>query len=162
MEVVWLISAIVAVLVYRKDKNIFRFDKSYYFHFLYIITIASATSLVLRYLLGAFPPVPELRFGYLLMVGWEDILFSLLPIYLARKYLSENAAMFTTLLASALFALGHKYQSDLWAFITLFYPFFFSYLIGRKHGYGTVIICHVTYDLIVHGTTWLLFILGAK
>jgi hypothetical protein len=51
------------------------------------------------------------------------------------------------LISSLSFAAGHVYQSWTWAAIQLGYvPLMFS--IARKHGLGTIMAGHVTYDLI--------------
>lgn len=160
MEVFWLIGGLIFLAVYILDRKVLRFDSEVYLHYTKWILVGFATALVIRPLLGVFPPAPTGSFGGLLMVWWEDLLFSLLPIYYARKYFHPKVALITTILASILFALGHAYQSWSWAFITAFYPYYFSYNSGKKYGYGTVMALHITYDVVVRILQLLLFYIG--
>lgn len=162
MELFWLIGAIVLLFVWIFDGKVLKFDFEYYKHITKILLLGSAVALVVRSLFGVFPPAPNLSFGILLMVWWEDVMFSLLPIYYARKYLNSKISTILAIIASLAFAYGHLYQGALWAVITLLYPFYISYSIGKKHGYGTVMALHITYDVMVYSTMYLLAQMGAR
>jgi hypothetical protein len=149
MELFWLTGLFIFISVFALDRKVIAFNLQFYLRGLKIITIAVTAGILIRLLLGVIPPAPEATFGHLFAVGWEDMVFSVVPIYYARKFLHHKLALVSTILASLLFAAGHIYISYDWAAITTLYPFFISYKIGRKYGYGTSIALHVTYDLAV-------------
>lgn len=144
MELFYFIGAVIFLLAYKYDREVLRFDFTEYKHYTTYIVLASIVALVSRFLLGVFPPTPHMSYGRLFLVGWEDLVFSLIPIYYAQKYLNPKISTIIAIVASLLFALGHTYQGYLWAFVTAFYPFYFSYKYGKKNGYGTVMALHVT------------------
>lgn len=161
MELFWLIGAVIFITVYLFDRKVLKLDKSIVWHFTQVILIGSAAAIVLNGLIGRFPPLPDhLGFGSLLMVGWEDLVFSLLPIYYGRKYLHPRIATILTIIASLAFGLGHIYQGYFWALITCFYPYFISYKCGRKYGYGTIMALHVIYDVSVVAIVYILNFIG--
>lgn len=159
MELFWLIGSLILILVYLFDRKVLSFDYEYYSHYTKWILIASAIAIVVRYILGVFPPTPNLGFGTLLMVWWEDLVFSCLPIYYGKKYLHRYISTPLTIVASLAFAAGHLDQGLFWAFITLFYPLYISFHIGKRHGYGTAMALHVTYDILIYIVTITLGIL---
>jgi hypothetical protein len=161
MELFYALGLFIFVLVYYADPKAIRFDKEQYLRYVQIIAIGSAAAIGINYLLGRVPPLSSLSFGSLLLVGWEDLVFSLVPIYYSRKFLSPKIATIITVVASLCFGLGHIYINIPWAIITCFYPFFFSYKIGKDYGYGTVIATHVTYDVSVFGVATVLGYLGS-
>jgi membrane protease YdiL (CAAX protease family) len=162
MEYFYLAAGLILLLAKSFAPEVLKFDKEYYLNICKCLCIGFAASIVVNVAIGRFPPLPHnLGFG-LFAVGWEDCVFSLLPIYLSHKFLPKWAAWTTTVIASLLFGLGHIYQSYLWGFITCFYPYFFSYRVGKEKGYLTVIGCHVTYDVFVSGIVLLLHNIGAR
>lgn len=88
---------------------------------------------------------------HLMLVFWEDAFFTLPTIVLEKLGASTFARNSMLILSSLAFASGHVAYGLPWAFITLFYVPFLSYKFGKKHGLGTVMACHVTYDML----TWL-------
>ena len=161
MELFWLISGFVLLFVYLFDRKVLRFSSEQYFCFFKIMLIGSALSIVLHLSFGSYPPLPLVSFGTLLLVGWEDVLFSLLPIYYGRKILHPRISTILTFIAAISFGLGHIYQGGFWTLITCFYPFYVSYHIGKRHGYGTTIALHVTYDIIVVSTVYIINTIGS-
>lgn len=84
-----------------------------------------------------------------LFVFWEDVIFGISIYYLkdhlkVRKFLWVSFAIFS----SVLFAYYHLHYGLAWALITLVYPYFLSYRYGAKHGFGTVMFCHIYFDFI--------------
>lgn len=93
-------------------------------------------------------PMYTIQIIYLFSVFWEDAVFTL-PILVADKLKAPNLlkmGMFA--LSSIAFASGHIDYGLPWAFLTLFYVPFISYKYGKENGLGTVMVCHVLYDLI--------------
>lgn len=97
--------------------------------------------------------------GRLLWVFLEDAGF-VLPMFIARKYLTDKFFYVFIFIISVIFALGHVYQSHLWAFITLFYPYFISYKYSKKHGMGTVMLGHIFYDIITVLTVKVMYLIN--
>lgn len=150
MELFWLIGAVIFLFVYLLDRKVLAFDKDVYLRYAKYIALCSAAAIVINTILGRFPPLPTLSFGTLLMVGWEDLLFSLLLIYYPMRFFHPVFSVPLAIVASLAFGLGHIYQGLLWAVVTCFYPFYISYRGGKKYGYGTVICLHVSYDVSVY------------
>lgn len=149
MELFWLIGLVILLVVFIFDRKVLAFDLPFFKHWFKIITISSAIAIVVRFILGVTPHTPDLSFGTLLLVGWEDLFFSVLLIYYPQKYLHRYIATPLAIISSLLFASGHLYQGTLWAAITVIYPYFISYRVGRKYGYGTAMALHATYDISV-------------
>src|SRR4051812_40640784 len=85
-------------------------------------------------------------------VFWEDACHGLL-LYLVSKTFKEGSKLgslvwaITCGLLMAEFGLGHMYQGIPSALLlSLYVPI--SYRLGKKYGFGTVMICHVLFDLI--------------
>ena len=112
---------------------------------------------VMRLLLHQFDyntghPLPELpdqvrysmwTFG---LVFWEDMFFGV-PIYFLLKYMKNRKVAWAIIVAlSALFGMGHLYQGPMAAFALSFAPYFISYQIGRRYGFGTSMCAHILYD----------------
>lgn len=88
--------------------------------------------------------------GMSLTVFWEDAVFGVM-LFILQKNIGENKwlkPIYWAVLAIAmvLFSSMHLYQGWLWASIIGFYiPL--SVKLGKKYGFGTVMICHMLYDL---------------
>jgi membrane protease YdiL (CAAX protease family) len=54
-------------------------------------------------------------------------------------------------ISSLTFAAGHLAYGPVWAGMLLIYVPFLSYRYGKKYGLGTVMVCHVLYDLFTYG-----------
>lgn len=86
-----------------------------------------------------------------LMVFWEDACHTL-PLVIISRALGQDKwwkklLLWAMMAAVALsFGLGHVYQGYIAAFLLSFYiPFTFKR--GQKIGFGTVMLCHILYDL---------------
>jgi len=98
----------------------------------------------------ALSTVKSLPLGVTLFVGWEDMAHAV-PIVLLRRFLGNSKwlipARLIVLAAVMLeFGLGHRYQGNLAAAILSLY-ILVSIRYGVKVGFGTVMACHVMYDL---------------
>ena len=95
-------------------------------------------------------------------VFWEDMLHAL-PLILLQKLIGTQKKtwpihILATAVIMASFGLGHTYQGAFAAFALSFYiPY--SVQLGKKFGLGTVMICHILYDLST--ILFLKFMLGA-
>jgi hypothetical protein len=150
MEVMWILGFVALILVIYLDREVLRVDFEAVGKFVvFMATFKLVILVVQKLVLGSLPPVPPLApLYYLPMVWWEDLLFSLIPIYYARKYLPLYLANTAAILGSLIFAYFHLYQGPL-GLIAVIYPFFISYRYGKEFGYGTVMFCHVIYDCMV-------------
>jgi hypothetical protein len=101
----------------------------------------------------------SLPMSALLGVGWEDGFF-VLPLLLLRHFrnlhlaagnLKRAAALkamvtVATPVLAILFTAGHAYQG--WVGLLTIMYWLFSYQIGRKHGLGTSMLCHIVLDVV--------------
>lgn len=156
MEQLWILAGIILVIVYIFDRKVLQFDLTAIKGFLKILLIGSGISIVLNLLVGRIPQLPPLPVSSLLFVWWEDVLFSLLLIYYAEKFLPKAMFIAVAIASSIVFGLGHLYQGWLAVVLLSLYPYFFSYKYGKKHGYGTVMLAHVVYDLSLVGNSYIL------
>ena len=89
------------------------------------------------------------------LVFWEDAFFGI-PIYMAFKRCRKWLAWVFVISLSMLFGQAHGYQGDLAIIVTAIYPYFISYRMGSKYGFGTVMVSHMLYDIITFYTIWFL------
>lgn len=155
MEAVIILAGLVLAAVYVFDRERLQFDVKAIAEFTKLLLIGCALSIVLNYSLGRIPTLPPVGFGSLLLVWWEDVLFSLLSIYYAEKFLPKWAFVPVAITSSVIFGLAHLYQGYLAATLLSVYPYFISYKYGKKHGFGTIMVCHVIYDLMICGSIYL-------
>ena len=88
------------------------------------------------------------------LVFWEDAFFAMPMVYVIRKY-SKWIWIPFVIAMSAMFGMGHGYQG-MWAIaVTAVYPYFISYKYGTKNGFGTVMCCHIIYDVVTYFTLYL-------
>ena len=81
----------------------------------------------------------------LLLVFWEDAFF-VLPIHYAFKKCKPWVAITVAVAMTISFAMGHEYQGYWGMAVTALYPYVISYRLGKKYGYGTIMVCHILYD----------------
>jgi membrane protease YdiL (CAAX protease family) len=83
------------------------------------------------------------------LVWWEDLVFSF-PILLAMNKWGRNKwTISLAVVLSLLFGSGHIYHGLTGALTTCIYPYFISYRYSKKTSLGTVMVCHVMYDLML-------------
>lgn len=93
-------------------------------------------------------PMNKIELLSILGVYWEDAFFTL-PILILERLKTNRVILIILLCLNAIsFALGHLSYGLLWATITLLYVPFISYKYGKSNGLGTVMVCHILYDLI--------------
>ena len=99
---------------------------------------------------ASFPVMPpeiyQSGIWRLAMVFWEDCFYAL-PIYYAFKYLNKWPAWIFAIILSAHFGAGHVYQGVGTAIFLSIYPIFIANKFGVKYGFGTVMVCHILYDM---------------
>ena len=97
------------------------------------------------------PDHPGVSFNTMIWVFWEDAFFAM-PIYFFKDYLKSHKYVWVTVavLLSLWFGSLHVYQGYFAAAVISVYPFFLSYKFGAKHGFGTVMACHIIYDITTH------------
>lgn len=95
-------------------------------------------------------PIFQIPWQLTLTVFWEDACHTL-PLALLQRFLPNKlwakALNFVALLLVMLsFGLGHTYQGiGAACLISLYIPI--SLKLGKKYGFGTMMICHTLYDL---------------
>ena len=145
----WIIGATIIYTSRRMDPSLTRITWPAVFHFLRFMAYVT----VGRILFGSITGVPKLpledlpRYASLLGVFWEDAVHVLPALIMARIGLPPFFSFLYLLFSGIAFATGHLYISPVWALFTTIYPTI-SYRYGKKHGLGTVMICHILYDLI--------------
>ena len=96
------------------------------------------------------------------LVFWEDLFYAV-PLYYAHRWLTPWAAWIFTIIMSVHFGMGHLYQGEFVMYLTMIYPYFISKRFGEKYGFGTVMLCHILYDVFTYYTVYLSPILvGSK
>lgn len=81
-------------------------------------------------------------------VWWEDAFFTL-PLLLLNHYKVDKRILYSVMAVSAVaFACGHLYLSVPWAATVLIYVPLISFRYGLKCGLGSVMVCHILYDII--------------
>ena len=85
-----------------------------------------------------------------LTVAWEDALHTL-PLFLLRRLIGERWFVLpihwlATIIMMVEFGMGHLYQGFIAAaLLSLYVPI--TLRLGKKYGFGTVMLCHTLYDL---------------
>lgn len=85
-------------------------------------------------------------------VYWEDAIFTLPALMAYRRGESKLFKGLLLGLSAFVFASGHIDYGLPWAAATFFYIPFISYKYGKTNGLGTVMICHILYDVITLAT----------
>lgn len=162
--------AIVSMIAlsYTEEREVVRVDWSKIASFVGFMTLVSflrIASYDLMLSMGAIKDLPTLPMEIamnkwtLCLVFWEDMFFGL-PLYLVHKYMNEGWMKWLkwpiTVLVSLMFGLGHIYQGIFAVFVTSLYPYFISKKYGERHGFGTVMMCHIIYD---NMTTYMIILL---
>lgn len=101
--------------------------------------------------LATAAPVLKIPLWLTATVGWEDMVHTM-PLALAARILGNKlpAKVMVGILTAMMmisFGLGHVYQGMFAACMISFYIPIVTNL-GKKHGFGTVMVCHCLYDFI--------------
>lgn len=102
------------------------------------------------------PSLADVDPSNFLLVFWEDAIF-MVPFYFAiEKYGKNFFTISLAVVSSLFFAYGHLYHGLFGAIVTAFYPYFISYHFSKKTSIGTVMVCHILYDLMLYYSTIIL------
>ena len=130
------------------NKNIVRIQFKTVGKFL-LLMIAVTT---IRRILSPQGPSEHIAISNLFFVWWEDAFFTL-PLLLLNHYRVSKYVFYPVMIASTVaFASGHLYLSIPWSVLLLVYVPFLSFRYGLRCGLGTVMVCHIMYDLITVST----------
>jgi len=154
----WLMGVAMLVLTYRSEhRNLIRIEPKGIFKFCKILAVITIIRMIMFKLLmpdsmaeTARSVTDMIPIPVLLSVFWEDACHTL-PLALAgamwgtKKFypILSKIALVVVMLA---FGSGHIYQGLIPACaICVYIPYTLS--LGKKFGFGTVMICHIMYDM---------------
>ena len=147
----YFLGALVCSIVYVKDKKLLTLKLDSVTKFLTLMSLAVCFRLAIMSLIGGSPtgdfPFP---LWMLIMVWWEDAVYAIPVFYISESSKIHRYVKFLLILVISLyFGLGHSYQGLLGIAVTSLYPYFISARLAKQHGFGTVMLCHVLYDIII-------------
>jgi hypothetical protein len=155
----WLIGILMLYAVWNsKYKNMLRVTPRAIVKFLLFMVFITICRVVAFRMLAPPEAIEQIKgiihflpWQTTLGVFWEDAAHSL-PLVLMGKIFKKSkwySYVSLPLLAMVMFSFGsgHMYQGLIASIAISFYvPF--SMKMGEKHGFGTVMICHILYDMI--------------
>jgi hypothetical protein len=154
-----ILSFVFIGIAYVKNKNLMRIDWATVKKVTLIVLLAKLVNIgiidlqvhlglvsKIQLLEGTQMPMP---FWWFFMVFWEDGFYGLVIYYLMEvdKILPKFVKKIIIFGICFNFMLGHLYQGAI-GMLAILYPFYISYKYGKKNGFGTVMICHILFDLI--------------
>lgn len=159
MFMAWLIGLAMLYLIYNsKHKKMLRVTRAGLWRLTKFLSVVTAVRLFWIYCVASPEALQQIgeNINYLpwqTMFGvfWEDAVH-VLPLALMSKMYSDKKlfkywyAILTTLVAAS-FGSAHSYQG-LQACVTLAFYIPLALKMGRKYGFGTVILGHVLFDLV--------------
>lgn len=163
----WLLGIAMIIIVYfSKYREILHVNKRIVLKWATILLAVIPIKLALMYCLGKTDTYSEITLAIktipwqmTLFVFWEDACHTM-PLYILDKMTSTNwfirpvyYALFLAVMVS--FASGHAYEGSFAMISMLFYVPGTMYL-AKKYGFGSIMICHVIYDLYMIGMAHLL------
>jgi hypothetical protein len=150
----YIIGFFMILMALKINKSLVRIEPKKVLEFLKMMALVTLIRVVVARVTGdSHSYFPD--FSGLLCVWWEDAVFTL-PILMMNHYKIKFRYQLPVIAISSLaFASGHLGYSVGWASILLTYVYFISYKYGLKVGLGTVMLCHVFYDVITTATTFL-------
>lgn len=158
----YILGALVCLIIYVKDKELLSFKLESVSKFLTFMVFVVCYKLTVISFFNVPVSDTPMPFWSLSMVWWEDAIFSI-PIYLISKStkIHKFVKFALILVMSLLFGFGHIYQGIFAVFVTSLYPYYISTRYGKDHGFGTVMACHIIYDMTIYSTIKLApFIVG--
>lgn len=155
----YIFAAIFILLASSEFPGICRVQKESVFKFLKFMFFITIYRMVMHYVIG-FPqvdsnpssPMNTINIFTTLGVYWEDAIFTLPALIAARRGSSKFLVSCMLALSAFVFASGHIDYGLQWAALTLLYIPFISYKYGKLNGLGTVMVCHILYDIITLAT----------
>lgn len=155
------IGFLIFVALYCFDRETIRIDKvgvGKFLWFMGTVTIVRLVLISISVSLGASPfdinsGANQLDFWNLSLVFWEDCIFAI-PLYYMKDRWNWSKYIYIPLfmMSSVVFALGHIYQGEWVFFPMLLVPYLAFYKNGKKWGFGTVMVCHILFDMITYAT----------
>jgi hypothetical protein len=135
----------MAYLFFRTDHLKIKWDKfAQFFAFMCFV-------LVVRHAWtdGKSPGLADVKTWEYTLVWWEDLIF-MTPMYYAFHKWGRNKYTIGLAIALSLwFGSGHIYHGITGALTSCLYPYFISYYYAKRTSIGTVMACHVLYDLML-------------
>ena len=152
----WILSlSIIITTLFSEHKDLLRIQPISLIKFARTMLVVTALRLVIMYFfpptLESVAPILKLPTWVIGMVWWEDPFFTL-PLAIASAFLGNKLpariiVFFLGILSMVSFGIGHLYQGIFSAcIISLYIPYVYG--LGKKHGFSTVILCHMAYDFI--------------
>lgn len=156
----WILGLLIMLVVYFSDyRNLLRVEWKPIVKWIKLIGILTVYRIIVFKIFEGNATLESMTSGAKTIpwevsftVFWEDAVHGLplaiLAIWLGMDKWWKKAIIWTAITVVAIsFGLGHMYQGLLAAFLLSFYvPFTFKK--GQEFGFGTVMICHMLYDLV--------------
>ncbi len=159
MYPMWIMALITMIVVYfSKYRELLRIEKKPIFYFLRLLGILTLYRVGVFYFFRDHQYIQDMHtaasfipWEITFTVFWEDAMHGL-PLAIFALWLGKDKMWKKILnwimiaLVAISFGLGHTYQGMFAAFLLSFYVPFTVHK-GPKIGFGTIMICHVIYDL---------------
>jgi hypothetical protein len=147
-----LVGFFIILLIFIFDRKNLDVKTDKITKFLTFMALVTAFRLALNSFQGNLPQgglgIPFYMFA---IVPWEDAFYVAPLLYLDYMRETKWGRYMWNTLAIALsihFGLGHAYQGLFGIAITSLYPYFVSYKYSKRTSLGTVMVCHILYDMI--------------
>lgn len=151
----WILGVLIILTVLAAgQKKLIRIEKQAIKKWMFFLLYVSAWRLLLSKVfhfngIGDLKAMAALPIPMTLTVFWEDACHGL-PLLILKKLIGKRKWLkplywFMLIATMIEFGSGHMYQGILPAMLLSFYvPY--SIKMGNKYGFGTVMLCHMTYD----------------
>jgi hypothetical protein len=151
MLIPWILGTLSLVYTYRINKDYLRIDLKAIKSFLIFMAWVTIFRAVL-FLFSSSPMEGILHLinpWFMLGVFWEDAVF-VLPLIVLKEEKNISKPLYYILFAisTIAFVSGHLYQGLIGLTSAIY--IYASAKYGKKFGFGTVMICHILYDLITY------------
>jgi uncharacterized integral membrane protein len=155
----WILGTLIIIATYFSSyKDLLKIDKSAIVKWSKLISMITIYRIIILIFFNNNESVQNITSGAAqipwpaaLTVFWEDAVHGMLLAIFARVVgdtgpYKKALVYFVIFLVSLSFGIGHIYQGA-WAaiFLSLYVPFTFKK--GQQIGFGTIMICHIVYDL---------------
>lgn len=153
----WIMGIMMVFLTMRSenDRDLMRIQPKSLLKFARVMLMVTFYRCILMHFfpptMQSAGPVLQIPLWLTATVGWEDACHTL-PLAIISRFLGDSklaklAMIPMTMMVMLSFGLGHVYQGILPACMISFYIPIVTNL-GKKHGFGTVMLCHMAYDFI--------------
>jgi len=115
----------------------------------FLMTVVPKQFLEMFY--NSYKTLAQISLWRLALVFWEDAFFVLPMVFMINRFSKWIWIPFVAAM-SIVFGMAHGYQGEWAILVTAIYPYFISYRLGKIHGFGTVMLCHILYDVITYFT----------